>query len=186
MGSLTMKVRDAESPQTSVDGVRLGALQQCAINCTNGVAPLPDHLAQLVRDSLAPNTKRAYASDLARFTAWGGTVPCSPDVLAEYLAAHKDTHSVASLKRWLTSLAKAHRAIDADDPTRHELVKSVLRGIRRQYASAERQAKPLLRDDLFGVLDGIGSGPKADRDRALLLTGFAGGFRGAPNSSDWM
>ena len=34
-----------------------------------------------------------------------------------------------------------------------------------------------MRDDLFALLDKIGSGAKADRDCALLLIGFAGGFR---------
>lgn len=151
-----------------------------AVNSTEGFADsgrLPEHLRSLVRDSLSANTRRAYASDLARYTAWGGSIPAGPKLIAEYLAAHQDTHAVASLLRWLVSLAKAHRAIDAPDPTRHELVRSVLRGIRRKHGSAQRQAKPLLRDDLFEVLDGIGSGTKADRDRALLLIGFAGGFR---------
>jgi integrase len=56
-------------------------------------------------------------------------------------------------------------------------VRSVIRGIKRKRGSAQRQAKALLRDDLFAVLDKIGSGPKDHRDRALLLIGFAGGFR---------
>ena len=52
-----------------------------------------------------------------------------------------------------------------------------MRGIRRELGSAQRQAKPLLREDLFRVLDVMGDGVKDARDRALLLIGFAGGFR---------
>ena len=52
-----------------------------------------------------------------------------------------------------------------------------MRGIRRELGSAQRQAKPLLREDLFRVLDAMGEGTKDARDRALLLIGFAGGFR---------
>ena len=39
------------------------------------------------------------------------------------------------------------------------------------------RAKPLLRDDLFVVLDAAGRSLKDIRDRAILLLGFAGGFR---------
>lgn len=151
-----------------------------AINCTdysNYARRLPDHLASLVRDSLSENTRRAYASDLARFEAWGGTIPAAPEIMAEYLAAHAASHSVASLVRWMASLAKAHRAKGFTDPTKSELVQSVLRGIRRRNGSAQARAKPLLRDDLFTLLDALKGDLRSDRDRALLLIGFAGGFR---------
>ena len=52
-----------------------------------------------------------------------------------------------------------------------------MRGIRRERGSAQRQAKPLLRDDLFAVLGAVGGSLKDIRDRALLLIAFAGGFR---------
>jgi integrase len=42
---------------------------------------------------------------------------------------------------------------------------------------AQREAKPLLKEDLFRVLDAMGDSVKDARDRALLLIGFAGGFR---------
>ncbi len=153
---------------------------ECAIDCILDMSArggLPEHLLSLVRDSLSANTRRAYSSDLARFENWGGAIPTTASVVAGYLAEHADTHSVASLVRWLTSLTKAHRARGEPNPTRSELVQSVLRGIRRRHGSLPDQAKPLLRDDLFMMLDAIGYGMKADRDRALLLIGFAGGFR---------
>jgi len=63
------------------------------------------------------------------------------------------------------------------NPCRSEVVAATLRGLKRQQGSAQQQAKPLLRDDLFMVLDRIG-GEMADlRDRALLLLGWAGGIR---------
>jgi len=148
------------------------------INCTgHSEGFLPTAVADLVRDSLADNSRRAYGSDLAQFAAWGGTIPATDMVIAAYLTEHADTHAAATLARWLASLAKAHRASGHQDPTRSELVRSVLRGIRRRYGSAPDQAKPLLREDLMLALDAIGSGVKAVRDRALLLIGFAGGFR---------
>jgi integrase len=52
-----------------------------------------------------------------------------------------------------------------------------MRGIRRAHGAAQKQAKALLRDDLFVVLGAIGDLLKDLRDRALLLIGFASGLR---------
>jgi integrase len=52
-----------------------------------------------------------------------------------------------------------------------------MRGIRRAHGAAQHQAKPLLREDLFGVLASMGDPLKDLRDRVLLLIGFAGGLR---------
>ena len=38
--------------------------------------------------ALSENTRRAYRSDLRHFTDWGGIVPASDFMVAEYLAAH--------------------------------------------------------------------------------------------------
>lgn len=63
------------------------------------------------------------------------------------------------------------------NPTSSELVKSVLRGLKRVKSMAQQQAKPLLKEDLILALDATGEGLRDLRDRALLLIGFAGGFR---------
>lgn len=144
-----------------------------AITCT----ALAEPVAEFVRESIAPNSRRAYASDLARFLAWGGSLPAADQLIAAYLAAHAETHATSTLTRWLTSLAKAHRAAALADPTKSELVRSVLRGIRRTHGAVPLQAKPLLRDDLIVTLDAMDGSLRSIRDRALLLIGFAGGFR---------
>lgn len=51
-------------------------------------------------------------------------------------------------------------------------------GIGREHGVAQHQAKPLLRNDLFGVLATKGESLKDIRDRALRLTGIAGGSGG--------
>lgn len=128
--------------------------------------------------SRAKSSLRAYASDLRHFLNWGANVPCSPEMVARYLAEHGKTLAPTSLERRLTSISVAHSARGLPSPTRNELVRSVLKGIRRTRSIPLKQAKPLLRDDLFIVLDTmIGNSPKDLRDRSLLLLGFAGGFR---------
>jgi hypothetical protein len=76
----------------------------CAINCTS-VSSLT--VADYVRESLSQNTRTAYLSDLAHFQNWGGQVPAAPETIAEYLVAHADVLSVATLNRRLAALSKS-------------------------------------------------------------------------------
>jgi integrase len=131
----------------------------------------------LVRDSIAENTRKAYLSDIAEFERWGGSIPATDDTVAAYLADRADMLAVATLVRHLTSISKAHQARGLDNPTRSELVRATMRGIKRTRGRAQREAKPLLRDDLLLVLDAMGDRLKDVRDRALLLIGFAGALR---------
>lgn len=140
----------------------------------------------LVRSSLARNTQRAYLSDLAHFEAWGGSLPSDPVQIASYLAAHRQIHSVATLQRRLASLSKAHAAGALSNPARAELVRATLCGIRRTTERARRQAEPLLVEDLRRIVSSLGNTTIDVRDAALLLIGFAGGFRRSEVVSfDW-
>ncbi|EBA13085.1 site-specific integrase [Roseobacter sp. CCS2] len=130
-----------------------------------------------IRESLSENTRKAYRSDLAHFTAWGGQLPASPDMVAMYLADQADTLAPASLARRIATLSKVHAANGWDNPCCAEVVRATLRGIKRVKGTAQDQAKPLLREDLFLVLDALGNGIRTKRDRALLLIGWGGGFR---------
>ncbi len=162
-----------------------------AINCTSSELPVrtpsgPREIASqglseaardLISNSIAASTKRAYAADLNHYEAWGGTIPSATETVAAYLADCAGQYAVATLQRRLASLSKAHEAIGAENPIKSEIVRSTMRGIRRTYGVAQRQAQALLRDDLFAVLDRLGDRPKDVRDRAMLLLGFATAMR---------
>lgn len=139
--------------------------------------PLSSDAADLLRHSLAPSSQRIYRADLRHFREWGGAIPTSPETICTYVGDHAATLAVATIQRRVFTLSKAHEAIGAANPCRTDLVKSVLRGLRRKHGTAQRQAKPLLRDDLFLILDRMGDSLRDQRDRALILLGFAGGFR---------
>ncbi len=127
----------------------------------------------------ARSTRWAYHSDLAHFAAWGGLLPAEPPLVASYLATHAETLTVATPASRIATISKAHEAGGLPNPCRSEIVRATLRGVKRMrgIAPPQREAKPLLRDDLFRVLDGMAERMKDARDRALLLIGFAGGFR---------
>ena len=138
---------------------------------------LPSLVATFIRDSIASSTRTAYLSDLAHFERWGGCIPASEAMLAAYIAEHADSLAVATLVRRLASISKAHKVRNLPNPAQAELVRATLRGIKRSKGTAQREAHPLVKEDLFAVLDAMGDTLKDARDRALLLIGFAGGFR---------
>ena len=127
--------------------------------------------------SLADSTKRAYQSDLGHFLAWGGAIPTTPELLARYLALHGEHLSPFTLARRLVAIGKAHAAQGLANPCESELVRSVLRGIRRVHGSAQRQVDPLLREDVLAIIDSLPATNKGVRDRALLLVGFGAALR---------
>ena len=99
-------------------------------------------------------TRRAYESDLRHF--WGGAIPATELLVAEYLAAHAGELSCATLYRRLAAIAKSLRVYGLDSPTRSELVRTTLRGIRRQHGRPPRQMAPILRADLEAMVAGLG------------------------------
>lgn len=131
--------------------------------------------------SQSASTKRAYASDLRHFLLHGGSVPCTPKCLARYLAkAANDGLVVATLERRVSAIHRAHVAKHYPSPAHADVVRQVLQGIRRVLGAKQRQAKPLLKNDLLAALDAIKTNSmpvRAARDRALLLIGFASAMR---------
>jgi integrase len=136
-----------------------------------------DNVRAYVEAGIAPATRRAYRADLEHFRAWGGDIPTTDIQLAAYLAERATTLKVATLTRRLAAISIAHKAQRLPSPVSSPLVRATMRGVRRERGTAQRQAAPLLREDLFVVLAAPGDRLKDLRDRALLLIGFAGGLR---------
>ncbi len=159
----------------SLDNIHLsrpktGASNSNVTNCNQVVS-------DYVRASVADNTRRAYRSDLKHFLDWGGVVPATDVMVADYLAAHAETLAIATLCRRIASISKAHTSKGLQSPTASDLIKATLRGIKRTHGAPQRVSAPLLVEDLTRIMNILGDSMKDTRDRALLLLGFAGGFR---------
>lgn len=126
--------------------------------------------------ALAANTKKAYLSDIKHFMRWGGVIPATAESVAEYLATYATQLSVATLNRRAVAIGRAHTLRQFKSPTDSALVKATLQGIRRVNGSAQRQVLPAMKHDIQAMVKGM-TGIKGVRDKALLLTGFAGAFR---------
>lgn len=146
-------------------------------------AALADHVAELARASKAENTRRAYAGDWHRWQAWCDRnglwpLPASPEAVAAYLADHAGTLTVATLRRHLATISKAHQLAGHPSPIRSALVADVLAGLRRQHGTTPDAAPPLMADGLRATLAATaGTDPASIRDRAALLVGWCAALR---------
>ena len=138
---------------------------------------------------MAPNTWRAYRSDLADFATWvaySGADWKAPEVVATYLRTLEDGGAAyATISRRLTSIHKlvaiaaiAAGDLDYEDPTKHPRVGVTLQAIRRRLSTDQDQANPLTSQRLLQVLLSIDTATVAGiRDVAVLLVGWYGALR---------
>jgi integrase len=140
-------------------------------------ACLDPKVIEFIGAATSANTLRAYESDLAHFLSWGGLVPAGPQLVARYLATHAESLSMATLARRIVGIRRAHVFGGFPDPTKAELVRLTLRGVRRLHGRPQRRVAPLRLEHLADIVSRLGSEKRDLRDRALLLVGFAGAFR---------
>src|SRR5262245_23499577 len=81
-----------------------------------------DRASDYLAASKAENTRRAYRSDFADFSAWCAerglaSLPAVPQTVAVYLSSRAELLKVGTLRRRLSSIAVAHRAAGYESPT---------------------------------------------------------------------
>jgi len=87
------------------------------------------------------------------------------------------SRKTSTLQRRISAISQAHQAAGAENPTRAAEVKTVMAGIRRTHGTAQEGKAPAVIDDIRLMVHQLPSSLLGDRDRALLLVGFAGAFR---------
>src|ERR1700683_2630416 len=132
----------------------------------------------------ASNTIRAYQADWRHFREWCAahqlaSMPAAPETVALYLTDRAATLKTSSLARRLTTINRAHQAAGQPSPATMQkaVVSEVWKGIKRKKGTAQRGKKPFLTPDLRRIIAALPQNLPGVRDRALLLAGFAGGFR---------
>jgi integrase len=136
--------------------------------------PLVEHYLSASR---AENTRRAYESDLRGFREWGGAIPADAAAVVRYVAHNAGALRPSTLRRHLAAIASAHRDLGCDDPTKAPIVARVMHGIERSHGAKPSQVAPLLLDDVAAIVSALGTAPRDQRDRAILLVGFFGALR---------
>jgi site-specific recombinase XerD len=133
--------------------------------------------------SSSDNTRRAYKSDWADFTAWcegagESSLPATPISVATYIAQLADRGVKAStIQRRLAAIRAVHVAAGAEPPTNAEGVKATMRGIRRAKGTRPNKKAPATAE-ILGKLQAVFPDTlTGTRDRALVLLGFAAALR---------
>ena len=148
---------------------------------------LQDETLKNLKSSKAINTVRAYKSDFRDFGIFcvkNGfkNLPSEPKIVSLYLTylSSKDV-KINTIKRRLVSIGVIHKLKGHYLDTKHPIIIENLMGIKRRKGSKQKGKKPLLINDLKKIIDVINKEKEADlkklRNKALLLIGFAGGFR---------
>tara|TARA_B110000467_G_C18205852_1_gene414485 strand:- start:22 stop:939 length:918 start_codon:yes stop_codon:yes gene_type:complete len=139
-----------------------------------------------LKNSKAPNTLRAYESDYKDFTAFCvknnfNSLPANPKILSLYLTNLSQNSKFSTLKRRIASISVIHKLKGHYIDTKHPIIMENLLGIKRQKGSNQKAKKPILINDLKAIIDAINKDKIREnrklRDKALILVGFAGGFR---------
>jgi len=133
-----------------------------------------------LKNSKANNTLRAYQSDFRDFTAFCSkngfsSMPTQPKILALYITHLSKSSKFSTLKRRIASISVIHKLKGHYLDTKHPIIMENLHGIKRTLGSRQKAKKPILINDLKLIINVIDK--EKIRDKALILIGFAGGFR---------
>tara|TARA_Y100001970_G_scaffold7516_1_gene8617 strand:+ start:56 stop:961 length:906 start_codon:yes stop_codon:yes gene_type:complete len=133
-----------------------------------------------LKNSKASNTLRAYQSDFKDFSAFCSknafsSMPTQPKIIALYITQLSKKSKFSTLKRRIASISVIHKLKGQYLDTKHPIIMENLHGIKRTLGSRQKAKKPILINDLKLIIKAIDE--KKIRDKALILLGFAGGFR---------
>ena len=148
-----------------------------------------------LKNSKADNTLRAYQSDFKDFSLFCvkngfSYLPTQPKIIALYITNLSKSAKFSTLKRRIASISVIHKLKGHYLDIKHPIIMENLHGIKRTLGSRQKAKKPILINDLKLIIKAIDQkisyrnsveskvkGQFRLRDKALILIGFAGGFR---------
>ena len=138
-----------------------------------------------LKNSKALNTLRAYKSDYKDFASFclrNGfkSMPSEPKIISLYLTYLSKSCKFSTLKRRLASISVIHKLSGRYIDTKHPMITENLMGIKRIKGSYQKAKKPILINELkliVNVIDKDKNEENRFKNKALILIGFAGGFR---------
>ncbi len=149
-------------------------------NLINNVKSLEIETLKNLKNSKSYNTLRAYHSDFKDFSLFcsKNSFPClptEPKIIALYITHLSKSSKFSTLKRRIASISVIHKIKGHYLDTKHPMIMENLHGIKRTLGSRQTSKKPLLINNLKLIINAIDK--EKIRDKAIILLGFAGGFR---------
>jgi integrase len=123
-------------------------------------------------------TLRAWRFDWAAFIAFCKPrgllpLPAAPSTVAAFIEACGEVgKKSATVRRYLATIACAHRAAKVLNPNDDEDVKMALKGLYNRSPKRQRQAKALGWHEIKRFLITAGDNIRADRERALIAVAY--------------
>ena len=139
-----------------------------------------------IKSSKSLNTIRAYKSDFRDFSNFCKknnfkSLPADPKIVSFYITHLSSISKVSTLKRRLASISVVHKIKGFYIDIKHPLIIENFMGIQRKLGVFQKSKKPILINELKEIIKTIESTEKNEikkiRNKALILLGFAGGFR---------
>tara|TARA_Y100001958_G_C21158001_1_gene492548 strand:+ start:226 stop:1140 length:915 start_codon:yes stop_codon:yes gene_type:complete len=154
-------------------------------NIVTNVKNLELETIKNLKNSKAHNTLRAYQADFSDFSNFCKTnnfcsLPTDPKIVALYLTHLSSSCKFSTLKRRLASIKIIHKLKGHYIDTKHPIISENLMGIKRKLGIKQISKKPILLNDLKLIIQAITNEKnefKKIQNKALILIGFAGGFR---------
>jgi len=154
-------------------------------NLVTDVKSLELETLKNLKNSKALNTLRAYKADYKDFASFCikhgfKSLPSDPKTLSFYLTHLSKKFKYSTLKRRLASISVIHRLSGHYIDIKHPMITENLMGIKRIIGSYQKAKKPILINDLKLIVNAISKDKNETRryeNKALILIGFAGGFR---------
>ena len=139
-----------------------------------------EELERLVRAAVgafSASTERALRSDLAIFAAWCAErgkrpLPAEPETVAAFVDDRAETRAPATVRRYVTSIAIAHRALGLEGAVKGPAVRLALRRMHRSKGRRQGQATGLTWPLRQRLLAAAGNRLIDDRNRALLAVAY--------------
>ena len=154
-------------------------------NIVTNVKNLELETIKNLKNSKAHNTLRAYQADFSDFSNFCKTnkfssLPTDPKIIALYLTHLSSSCKFSTLKRRLASIKVIHKLKGNYIDIKHPIISENLMGIKRKLGVKQMSKKPILLNDLKLIIQAIDDEKnefKKIQNKALILIGFAGGFR---------
>jgi site-specific recombinase XerD len=174
-----------KSPRPAEPGVALVRAPELGSQLSPLLEPLIKSAKDYATQARGPATHRAYEYQQRRFRGWwdeqGSKLPAFPassGAVAIYIAACADEPlKVASISQAMSAIAAWHKENGLASPCAHPQVQEVWSGIKRKLGTVQEHKTALKIDALREMIETAPDNVLGARDRALLVTGFAGGFR---------
>ncbi len=141
---------------------------------------LEEQLGQFVRSArgaFSDSTERALRSDLAIYAEWCAErgerpLPATPETIAAFVDAKAETRAPATVRRYVTSIAIAHRALGLEKTVKSPPVQLALKRMHRKKGRRQDQARGLTWPLRRRLLEAAGDRLLDDRNRALLAVAY--------------